>query len=282
MPGIPELSRRYPVWFCDIWGVIHDGYQPFAATIAGLKRHRTQGGIVILVSNAPRTAAGVERQLAEIGVDRASHDAVVTSGDVTRHLIVSHGGSKIFHLGPSRDLSIFEGLAVNRVPLEQAGAVLCTGLFDELRETPEDYAAMLADMKARGLAMICANPDKIVKKGSRILYCAGALAGAYAELGGTVLMAGKPYRPIYDLALKTAETIAGRPIPRTDILAIGDGPETDIRGAAAYGVAAVLVADGVTDARHGLEAVAQQVQRLVPGADIVATVHDLRWGGSET
>ncbi len=225
---------------------------------------------------------GVERQLAEIGVDRASHDAVVTSGDVTRRLIVDHGGDNVYHLGPARDLSIFDGLHVNRVPLQQADAVLCTGLFDEMNETPEDYAATLVEMKAHGLAMICANPDKVVKKGTRILYCAGALAEAYAGLGGTVLMAGKPYPPIYDLALQMAESIAGHAISRDGILAIGDGPETDIRGAAAYGISAVLVADGVTDASHGLEAVAQQVQRMVPEANIVATVHDLRWGGSET
>ena len=282
MPDISELSSRYRVWFCDIWGVVHNGYQPFAATVEGLKRHRHNGGIVILVSNSPRTAKGVARQLLEIGIDPASHDAIATSGDVTRQLIIDHSGGKVFHLGPSRNFSIYDGLDVERVALDKAHAVVCTGLFDELHETAENYAPLFVEMLSRNLEMICANPDKIVKMGNRILPCAGALAEAYAALGGAVLMAGKPYPPIYDLALRMAETIAGSPVSRADILAIGDGPETDIRGAAAYGISAVLVADGVTDASHGLDAVARHVQQMVPEANIVATVHDLRWGGSET
>jgi len=274
---IAELSKAFPIWFCDIWGVIHDGDRPVAPTVAGLIRHRKRGGIVILVSNSPRTAAGVERQLDEIGVDRYARDAVVTSGDVTRQLIVDHGGGKVFHLGPARDLSIFHGLDVRRVELESAHAVLCTGLFHEAAETPGDYRALLAEMKAKGLAMICANPDKMVKKGTRLIYCAGALADAYAAIGGKVLMAGKPFAPIYDLALRKAEALARRPITRHEILAIGDGPETDIRGAAAYGLAAVLVADGVTGAAGGLEAAEAQVRAMVAEADIRATVHDLMW-----
>jgi HAD superfamily hydrolase (TIGR01459 family) len=282
LPSISELSGRYRVWFCDVWGVVHDGFQPFAASVEGLKRHRGNGGIVILVSNSPRTALGVERQLVELGVDPASHDAIVTSGDVTRQLIIDHGGGKVYLVGPERDHSIFHGLAVARVPLAECHAVLCTGLFDEENETAENYAALFAEMQARHLTMICANPDKIVKKGNRVLPCAGALAEAYAARGGEVVMAGKPFPPIYDLAVQEAGRLAGRPVSPTEILAIGDGPETDIRGAAAYGLAAVLVADGVTDASHGLEAVARGVKRMVPDANILATVHDLSWDGKWT
>jgi HAD superfamily hydrolase (TIGR01459 family) len=166
--------------------------------------------------------------------------------------------------------------------MAEARAVICTGLFHENTETPDDYAGLLAGMKAKGLAMICANPDKIVRKGNRVVHCAGALAEAYAAMGGEVLMAGKPFAPIYDLALRKAAEAAGRALTRDDILAIGDGPETDIGGAAAYGLAAVLVADGITDARLGLDALADEVRRLVPGARLVATVRDLGWGGSET
>jgi HAD superfamily hydrolase (TIGR01459 family) len=280
LPSLPELSSRYRVWFCDIWGVVHDGRQPNAATVDSLKRHRAGGGIVILVSNSPRTALGVERQLLEIGVDPSSHDGIVTSGDVTRQLIVEHGGGKVFHLGPSRNFSIYEGLDVVRVPLEQAHAVMCSGLFDETSETPDDYGQLFAEMLQRKLVMICANPDKLVKVGDRLYPCAGALAEAYASRGGEVLMAGKPFTPIYDLALHKAEAIAGQTIDRPLILAIGDGPETDIRGAAGYGLDAVLVADGVTDASQGLAAVAAEVQRLVPAANVVATVHSLAWDES--
>jgi HAD superfamily hydrolase (TIGR01459 family) len=271
-----RFSEAYPVWFCDIWGVVHNGHVPFPVTVAALKRHRERGGTVILVTNSPRSNLGVERQLVEIGVDPASHDRIVTSGDVTQVLMKLHGGGKVFHLGAERDHSIYDGTGVARVPLDQAHAVLCTGLFDDLNDKLSDYDELLAEMK-RGLTMICANPDKIVKKGERILYCAGKLAEIYQGLGGEVLMAGKPHAPIYDLALSEARRITGRDVGPADVLAIGDGPETDIRGAADYGLDALLVAEGVTDASEGLHVAEAQVLTLVPHARIVATVHDLAW-----
>ena len=155
--------------------------------------------------------------------------------------------------------------------------MLCTGLFDDRNDSLEDYSALLADLQKRGLAMICANPDKIVRVGDRILYCAGSLADLYLAQGGQVLMAGKPFAPIYDLALAEASRIRGGAVARENVLAIGDGPETDIRGAADYGLEALLVADGVTDASAGLQAVEEDVQRAVPHARIAATVHDLSW-----
>ncbi|MFN4142222.1 TIGR01459 family HAD-type hydrolase [Aestuariivirga sp.] len=272
-----RLSANYPVWFCDIWGVVHDGVRPFPITVAALRRHRAGGGSVILVTNSPRSHLGVERQLLELGVDPGSHDRIVTSGDVTQVLMRLHGGGRVFHLGPARDQSIYEGTEVERVALEDARAVLCTGLFDDLNDRLEDYDTLLSEMKRLGLVMICANPDKIVKKGARILYCAGKLAELYAARGGEVLMAGKPFSPIYDLAMAEAAQIRGRPVDRPEVLAIGDGPETDIRGAADYGLDALLVAEGVTDAAEGLHAVEAGVLRAVPHARIVATVHDLSW-----
>ena len=272
-----EFSGRYPVWFCDIWGVVHDGLKPVPATVEVLSRHRANGGTVILVTNSPRSNIGVEQQLRAIGVAPESHDAIVTSGDVTRDLMVHHGGGKVFHLGPGRDLSIFAGLDIARVALEEAKAVLCTGLFDDEKDKLEDYAPLFGEMRQRGLTMICANPDKIVRKGSRILYCAGALAERYAAVGGTVLMAGKPYRPIYELALAEAERIRGKRIDSGSLLAIGDGPETDIKGAADFGIDAILVADGITDASQGLAAAEAAVRAIVPGARIVATLAELAW-----
>jgi ribonucleotide monophosphatase NagD (HAD superfamily) len=254
-----QFSEAYPVWFCDIWGVLHNGVAPFPVTVAALKRHRARGGTVILVTNSPRSHLGV------------------TSGDVTQVLMKLHGGGRVFHLGAARDHSIYEGTGVARVPLDEAEAVLCTGLFDDMNDRLEDYDDLLEDLKRRGLTMICANPDKIVKKGEHILYCAGKLAELYAARGGEVLMAGKPFAPIYDLAMAEAARITGRGVERPEVLAIGDGPETDIRGAADYGLDAVLVAEGVTDASEGLDVVEAAVLKSVPHARIVATVHDLSW-----
>jgi HAD superfamily hydrolase (TIGR01459 family) len=272
-----QYSQRYPVWFCDIWGVLHNGVEPFAITVETLARHRVSGGTVILVTNSPRSNLGVEKQLCEIGVEPESHDGIVTSGDVTQDLMRHRGGGKVFHLGPDRDQSIFEGTGVARVTPDEAHAVLCTGLFDDQKDQLADYETMLADLRQRDLPMICANPDKIVRKGDRLLHCAGALAEIYAELGGTVLMAGKPFAPIYDLAMSVASKQRGYDIIRDQVLAIGDGPQTDILGAADYGLDGLLVAEGVTDASAGLHVVEDTVRKMVPHARIVATVHDLTW-----
>lgn len=272
-----EFSERYPVWLCDVWGVIHNGYTPFAASVEGLARHRRRGGTVILVTNSPRTTPGVVRQLDDIGVDRASYDVTVTSGDVTQELMRRHGGGQVFHLGPARDHSIFEGTGVARVPVADAHAVLCTGLFDDVNDDPKDYHPLLDELLAAGLAMICANPDKVVRKGDRLLYCAGTLADMYAAKGGKVLMAGKPFAPIYDEALAIAGRLRGTPVDRSAVLAIGDGPETDIRGAADFGLDVVLVAEGVTDASAGLHVAEDAVRATVPHAHILRTVRDLAW-----
>jgi HAD superfamily hydrolase (TIGR01459 family) len=272
-----NLSADYPVWLCDIWGVVHNGLTCYEAAAHALSQHRKQGGIVILVTNAPRTSRGVIQQLNHIGVPPQSYDRVVTSGDVTQTLVIEHAKGKVYHLGPARDLSIFEDQAVERVSLQEAQAVLCTGLAHDDVETPDDYIDALARMKELKLPMICANPDKMVRKGNRLLYCAGALAEKYAEIGGHVLMAGKPYEPIYNLALHKAGAIAGHEFERSKVLAIGDGPETDIKGAADNGFDVVLIADGVTDASDGLDATLARVQAIVPHAKIVKILHHLVW-----
>jgi len=270
-----DLSNLYPVWFCDIWGVVHDGHAPFAPTVDSLQRHRRAGGCVILVSNSPRSTIGVSKQLDELGVPRDAYDTAVTSGDVTRDLMQQTDG-KLFHLGPARDLSIFDGLHVTRVELPDASAVICTGLFHDDRETPKDYVALLSDMHARGLTMICANPDKVVRKAGRLLYCAGALADVYAAMGGEVRMAGKPYAPIYDLARRRAATIRDHDVPLSSILAIGDGPETDIKGAAEQGIAAVFMT-GLHEDHDDLEKPDAAIHAHVPKANIIRTVASLDW-----
>lgn len=272
-----SLSADYPVWLCDIWGVVHNGLKGYEAAAHALSQHRKQGGIVILVTNAPRTSQDVVWHLNNLKIPPQSYDRVVTSGDVTQTLVREHSRGKAYYLGPARDLSLFEGQMVKEVPLTEAHVVLCTGLVNDDVETPDDYGGLLSRMKELKLPMICANPDKIVRKGDRLLYCAGSLAEKYSSMGGTVLMAGKPYEPIYNLALQIAGTIAGQGFDKSKVLAIGDGPETDIKGAADFGISAVLIADGVTDASDGLQATLARVQAKVPHAKIVKILHHLVW-----
>ncbi len=272
-----DLSQRYPVWFVDIWGVIHNGVSPFASTVEVLAQHRAQGGTVILVSNSPRSEMGVTRQLNEIGVRPEAYDAAVTSGDVTQELMRAEPTGKLFHLGPSRDVSIFEGVPIERVAMEQAGAVICTGLYHDDRETPDDYVDLLAQLKSLNLPMICANPDKVARKGNRLMFCAGALAEAYQIIGGEVLMAGKPYAPIYERAMVKASSVRGTKVQRSDVLAIGDGPETDILGAANQGFPVVYVGGGVRDHAHDLADELSQIQTIVPHAQIIRATNSLKW-----
>jgi len=277
MSSLAELSTQHPLWLCDVWGVIHNGHDVFAAACDALQRHIANGGISLLLTNSPRSRLGVARQLRELGVPEGSYSTIVTSGDVTQELLRQHARGKVFHLGPTRDMSIFEGQQLERVGLDEAHAVLCTGLFHDQTETPADYVDLLADMKARGLPMICANPDKIVRKGERLLYCAGALADSYERIGGEVLMAGKPFTPIYDLALETAAGLAGRRFAKAEVLAIGDGPETDLRGAADYGIAAVLIAGGVMEKGLSPESARAKIEAELPRIDIKLAQAELSW-----
>jgi HAD superfamily hydrolase (TIGR01459 family) len=267
------LSEKYPIWLSDIWGVVHNGVAPFASAVTALKNHRANGGTVILITNAPNTAPSVAKHLDELGVDKAAYDNLVTSGDVTRNLIISSGGDKTYFIGTSRDLSIFKGLNIERVSLGHAKSVVVTGLFNELEETASDYATALAEMKQRNLTMICANPDKVVQKGDRLIPCAGVIADAYAKIGGRVLMAGKPFPPLYDLAISKAEEKLGHKVDKNQILCIGDGPQTDVKGAADLRVPCVFITDGI----NASEAIVADTQRAVPHANIIAHMPELDW-----
>ena len=272
-----DLSARYPVWLCDIWGVVHNGVEHFPPAIDALQRHRGNGGFVVLITNAPRSAAKVEGHLAHLGVTREHYDLLVTSGDVTHELMKPYDGHRIYYLGPERDLGVLDTLRIEKTSLEKAEAILCVGLVNDETETPQDYAGLLAQLGRRGLPMICGNPDKVVRRGNRLVYCAGALGELYASMGGAVTMAGKPFRPIYDLALAETRKRRGA-TPQSAILAIGDGPETDIKGAADYGLDVVLItAGGISEEGADPAGLEAEIRKLVPKARIVRTLPQLAW-----
>ena len=253
---------------CDIWGVLHDGQKAFAAAVDALQRHRGGGGVVVLITNAPRPANFIAAQLQRLGVARDCYDAIVTSGDVAIDLVAQWLDRPVAHIGPQRDISLIEAAAQKRgvkpimSDLAQAASVICTGLFDDINETPSDYEARLREMSARGQIMICANPDIIVHRGSDILYCAGALAQRFKELGGAVIYSGKPYAPIYDQALRLGREAGGAEFGKAQVLAIGDGLPTDMRGAADYGLATLFISAGIHQAHeHGAEALGELCAR---------------------
>lgn len=244
--SIASVAEGRAAWLVDIWGVMHNGVTPFLAAADACAKFRDRGGTVLLLSNAPRPAPSVVEQLDRIGVPKTAYDTILTSGDASRELIVraATAGRAIGHIGPERDLGLFEG-AAEPVPLQKSETVVCSGLYDDEHETPETYIEILALLKRRGVDMICANPDLTVERGGRIIYCAGALAKAYEEMGGAVAYAGKPYLPVYDLAFERLAQVRGKPIERAQVLAIGDGVGTDIAGAEAAGLDSIYVASGV-------------------------------------
>ncbi len=249
--GLSEFDGRYDVVLCDVWGVVHNGQARYPAACEALQRFRVQGGTVILITNAPRPNPPILEQLEGFHVPRDAFDDMVTSGDVTLAFIAERKDQPIFHIGPERDLTLFEishqqtGVKPRLVPLEEAAYVVVTGLNDDRSETLEDYADRLAIMRARNLDMISANPDLVVHVGYQLIYCAGALAQVYEERGGRVLQAGKPFAPIYERALAFAEKIRGQSVPRNRILAIGDAMRTDVAGAVDFGVDALFVTRGI-------------------------------------
>lgn len=259
---LADISARYDAVFCDLWGCLHNGVAPFPPAVVALRDFCAKGGKVIFLTNAPRPKSSVIKQLDGMGVPRDCWDDVVTSGDAAQYAMLTGAvGRKLHHIGAPKDMPFFSDFAddlaqvaatqppFTLVPLTEAEGIICTGLADDLNETPDDYRATLLMAKNLGLPMLCANPDIVVHWGDKLLYCAGALAKAYEDMGGTALYFGKPHPPIYDLARRRLALLGGR--DDGAILAIGDGIATDIQGAMAENLDAVFVTGGIDHAAFG-------------------------------
>jgi HAD superfamily hydrolase (TIGR01459 family) len=273
-----DLVGGVEVVLSDIWGVVHNGLESFPDACAALHSFRQQGGTVILITNAPRPADSVQRQLRKLGVADETYDAIVSSGDLTRHFVADHPGMKMFWLGPERDNSIYRGLTPVIAPLEQADYIVCTGLFDDETETAEDYRAMMLKARERKLTLICANPDIVVERGDRLIYCAGAIAELYRELGGEVIFYGKPHRPIYQRAMELAAEQRGHAAALGQILAIGDSVRTDLAGAHNFGIDCLFVTRGIhSEEFEGIDQLDPASVKELFGHPPKALMRELRW-----
>jgi HAD superfamily hydrolase (TIGR01459 family) len=250
--GLSELAGRYDVLLSDVWGVIHNGEVTWPEACAALAKWRAEQGPVILISNAARPWPEVAAQLDELGVPREAWSALVTSGDVTRDVLAARAPGPVYRIGPERSAPLYANLGLTFTDaLDEAAFICCTGPNDDDVETPEDYRELLTQAAVRQLPFVCANPDKVVQRGDRLIYCGGALADLYETLGGASVMAGKPHAPIYEACYARAAELLGRPVDRTGVLAIGDGLPTDAEGANAQGLDLLFVAGGI----HGAELV---------------------------
>ncbi len=260
--NLADLGTRYDAVFCDLWGCLHNGKTPFPTAVAALQGFRAGGGKVLLLTNAPRPKSSVIKQLNAMGVPRDAWDEVVTSGDATQGAMLNGAvGRKLYFIGAAKDEVFFTDFAddladlaasqppITRVPLAEAEGIICTGLADDLTETPDDYRAVLLQCKINDLPMLCANPDVIVDFGDKRLYCAGALAEAYETMGGTVFYFGKPHPPIYDLARRRLSALTGG--KDMQILAIGDGVTTDVQGGMSEDIDTLFVTGGIAASEFG-------------------------------
>ena len=266
------------VLLSDIWGVVHNGLAAFPEACQALHSFRQQGGTVILITNAPRPADSVQRQLRKLEVADEIYDAIVSSGDLTRHFVADHPGQKMFWIGPERDNSIYRGLDPVLAPLEQADYIVCTGLFDDETESAENYRAMLLQARERSLTLVCANPDIVVERGDRLIYCAGAVAELYLELGGEVIFYGKPHRPIYERAIALASERRGHAVELNRVLAIGDSVRTDLAGAQGFGIDCLFVTRGIhSEEFAGIEQLDPASVRELFGHPPRALMRELKW-----
>ena len=275
---LSDLTDGVEVILSDIWGVVHNGLESFPEACAALNTYRKQGGTVILITNAPRPADSVQRQLRKLHVPDETYDAIVSSGDLTRNFVADHPGKKIFWIGPERDSSIHRGLDAVMAPLEQADYIICTGLFDDETESAEDYRTMMLQARDRNLTLICANPDIVVERGDRLIYCAGAIAELYRELGGEVIFYGKPHRPIYERAVALAAEQRGAQTPLARVLAIGDSVRTDLAGAHGFGINCLFVTRGIhAEDFEGIDQLDPASVKELFGHPPRALMRELRW-----
>ncbi|SIS71150.1 TIGR01459 family HAD-type hydrolase [Paracoccus saliphilus] len=253
--NLSQIGGDYDALFCDLWGCLHNGKQPYASAVSALQKFRQAGGRVCLMTNAPRPNQYVIAQLDRMGVPRDAWDLVVSSGDAAQDAMFAGAvGRKVWHIGTEKDDGFFTDIpkewadapAITRVSLEEAEGIVASGPFDEANEAPEDYRARLMMARERGLVLLCANPDVVVDMGETRIYCAGALAEFYEDLGGKSLYFGKPHPPIYDRARRLMELG-----DEARILVVGDGIRTDVKGAQQEALDCLFVTGGLAAEAFG-------------------------------
>ncbi|MBL4918924.1 TIGR01459 family HAD-type hydrolase [Szabonella alba] len=261
---LSDTGTSYRALFCDLWGCVHNGKTAWPEAVAALQEFRAGGGRVILVTNSPRPKGPVAEQIAGMGVPRDAWDDIATSGDAAQYALFAGAvGHRVHHIGstpkddpfftdvpPELEALRAEGPAIERVDLDQAEGIVCTSPLNEYDDRPEDYRAAFLYAKARGMKMLCANPDLIVDFGETRLLCAGSLAKFYEELGGEALYFGKPHPPVYDLARRRLAAIDGTLTDR-DILCVGDGIGTDILGGEMEGLDTLFLTEGLQAGNFG-------------------------------
>jgi len=249
--ALADISDSYDALYVDLWGCLHDGVIAFPEAVTALQAYRKSGGIVVLLTNAPRHRSSVQKQIEGMNVPTDSWDTIASSGDSARATMFRGAvGEKVWYIGPDSDLTFFDPISIvkdpvdiQRVPLDQAEGIVCIGPFDP-HVDPSVMRPEFLLAKNKGMKLLCANPDMVVDRGGVREWCAGALAALYTEMGGEVVYVGKPYPAIYDLARRRLDAVKTG-IPDSRILCIGDGIATDIKGAMGEDLDALFISGGL-------------------------------------
>jgi HAD superfamily hydrolase (TIGR01459 family) len=246
---LAELTGPFKAVVVDVWGVLHDGSTPYPGAVEGLRELKKSGRQVLLVSNTPSSEAVLARELADLGISPELYDGLASSGEMTREAIVGQEepGRRVWRIGPRDRAGLLDGLGFRLADRpERADFLLVTGLDDQ-RPDPKNYADIWDEAIARGLPLYCANPDLgYAAADGSLIPCAGSIARLYEERGGVVHCFGKPSLGIYERALSKLPGLH-----KSETAAVGDGPATDLRGARAFDLYAVLLAGGVAALQAG-------------------------------
>ena len=231
---LADIFKDYDTFVIDLWGVMHNGVALNLNAIEAVDHLKNHAKKIVFLSNAPRPSSNVINFLLKMKMDKRYLENVMTSGEAAMRAINQNKfGKTFYHLGPARDISVFEKVKDNRTDLESCEFILCTGLFDDHENDLDYYKNFL--LKYVSKKLICTNPDLIVHRGNVEELCAGSVAKVFEELGGEVIYFGKPHKEVYDLCFDSNEKV----------LAIGDNLRTDIKGANNLKVDCIFISDGV-------------------------------------
>jgi HAD superfamily hydrolase (TIGR01459 family) len=271
--AVEELSERYDAVLCDVWGVLHDGRTVFPAAAEGLISLRAAGVCVVLLTNMPRPSSTMPGALGRLGFPDDAWDAIVTSGDAIRGELARRAPGPVLRLGRESDPGLWDGLGLRFVEDPDGAGFMAIAGLRGIHESPRDYAGALRAGRDRDLELLCANPDRQIRTGSHLRWCAGAVADDYEAIGGRVVQAGKPHAAIYARAFEVLDGIAGRSIPRERVLAVGDVPATDLLGANRQGLDSLFIATGIhgTTLLDGEVVHAARVRKVLAGSGVSAT-----------
>lgn len=252
--SLADISDRYDVLLCDLWGCVHDGRTVYPDAIPALRAFRDAGKTVVLLTNSPRDRHAVADQVAKFGLPEDCWDTIASSGDAARAAMLTGAvGAKVHVMGEQPGDGFFNPMAIidqpvqiEKVPLDQAEGIVCLGPDDPMSD-PETWRAELLYAKQKDMKLLCANPDIVVDRGEVREWCAGAVARMYTEMGGESLFFGKPHPPIYDLARRRLAEI-GKLVGNDRMLAVGDGIQTDIKGALGEDIDSLFITGGLARA----------------------------------